>query len=99
MKVSPSQVPAYLRAAAGLAAALRRRGQHFWLFRHPTEPGRFLEFRESADGAAHTAIAPTPEEARLTTALWALRAPDPGDDLLWLEVSPAEGSSAADGSS
>ena len=48
MEVAPSHVPAYLQAAAELAAELLRRGQHFWLFRHPAEPGRFLEFRESA---------------------------------------------------
>jgi len=97
--VAPSQVPGYLQAAAELAAELRRRGQHFWLFRHPAEPGRFLEFRESADGAAHTAIAPTAREARLTAALRALGAPDRGDDLLWLEVPLAEGTPSADGSS
>lgn len=99
MQVPPSRLPAYLQAAAELAAELRRRGQHFWLFRHPAEPGRFLEFRESADGAAHTAIAPTAAEVRLTAALRAIGAPDPGDDLLWLEVSLEEGPPSADGSS
>lgn len=77
----------YLRLAGRLAALLRARGQHLWVFRHPDRPGQFLEFRESADGAAHPALAPTPDEAGLIGALRGLASYGPGADDLWLEVS------------
>ena len=67
--VPPEQEAAYLAGAGALAATLRVRGQHLWVFRHPSRPGDFLEFRESGDDAAHTASAPTPAEGRLTQAL------------------------------
>jgi hypothetical protein len=57
------------------------------VFRHPDRPGQFLEFRESADGAAHSALAPTPDEAGLIGALRGIGSYGPGADDLWLEVS------------
>ncbi len=97
--MAPPQEAAYLAAAAALAAELGGRGQHLWVFRHPTETGQFLEFRESADGAAHTAIVPTPAEARLTAALRSLGAAGPGSEELWFETPLAGGPPSADGSS
>lgn len=96
VQVPPAEEGAYLAGAAALAAELRKRGQHLWVFRHPRRPGAFLEFRESAEGAAHTAMAPTAAEARLTAALRSVGAPDPGADELWLEVPLAEGAPSAD---
>jgi len=97
--VAPADEAAYRAAAAALAAELERRGQHLWLFRHPTDAGQFLEFREAGDGAAHTAMAPTPSEARLTGVLRTLGASAPDAGVLWIEVPLAEGPPPADGSS
>lgn len=77
----------YLALAGRLAALLQGRGQHLWVFRHPDRPGQFLEFLESADGAAHAALAPTPDEAGLIGALRGVASYGPGADDLWLEVS------------
>ena len=98
LQVPPAGEAAYLAGAAELAATLRVRGQHLWVFRHPTEPGAFLEFRESGDAEAHTASAPTPTEERLTRALRTLASYAPGVDDLWLEVSLTEGRTFVDGS-
>ncbi len=91
LTVPPAQEAAYLAGAAELALALRARGQHLWVFRHPTQPGTFLEFREAADENAHSSSAPTPAEARLTSVLRALATYAPGMDDLWLEVALEEG--------
>jgi len=78
----------YLGLARHLASALRSRGQHLWLFRHPSESGAFLEFREG-DAATHTLRAPTVEESRLTAELRRVAAYDAGASDLWVEVSLA----------
>jgi len=98
VQVPPAGEAAYLASAAELAAALRVRGQHLWVFRHPSQPGAFLEFRESGDAEAHTVSVPTPTEERLTRALRALASSAPGADDLWLEVSLTEGRTFVDGS-
>ena len=98
VQVPPEREGEYLAAAGRLAAALRVRGQHLWVFRHPSEPGAFLEFRESASDVAHAAVAPTDAEERLTRALRALGSYAPGADDLWLEVSLTEGRTFVDGS-
>lgn len=98
VSVPPAQEAAYLAAAGELAAALRVRGQHLWVFRHPAEPGAYLEFRESVSEVSHTVTNPTANEARLTTALRALGVYAPGSDDLWLEVSLTEGRTFVDGS-
>lgn len=89
--VPPDREAEYLTGAAALAAELGRRGQHLWLFRHPSAPGVFLEFRESADGAAHTAVAPTAAEARLAGQLATIGRRDAGADEFWFEVPLAKG--------
>ena len=97
VQVPPADEASYIARAAALADELRKRGHHLWVFRHPTRPGAFLEFRETAEATGHTAAAPTPAEARLTAVLRALGAADPGADDLWLEVPLAEGSPPAAG--
>jgi hypothetical protein len=97
VQVAAARQAEYLAGAAALAAALKARGQHFWVFRHPSRPGAFLEFREAADGAAHVSVAPTPAEARLGDALRALATADPDADVLWLEVPLAGAGVAATG--
>ncbi|HEX5005022.1 MAG TPA: hypothetical protein VFV65_06885 [Gemmatimonadales bacterium] len=84
--VPPERESAYLAGAAELAAALRARGQHLWIFRRPSAPGQFLEFREGPEAATHVASAPTAPEARLAAALQALAQYEPGAEELWLEV-------------
>jgi hypothetical protein len=98
VEVLPAEVAAYIAAASQLAAALRVRGQHLWVFRHPDRPGAFLEFRESATDVEHVVSAPTPVEEKLTRALRALGSCAPGMDDLWLEVSLTEGRTFVDGS-
>ena len=49
----------YLSALARLAARVRARGGHFWLFRDPAAPGAFLEFSESPSAGR----APQPRRA------------------------------------
>ena len=78
----------YLALVRDLASALRLRGQHLWLFRHPSDAGTFLEFREG-DSATHTLLAPTGEESRLAAELRRVAAYDPAAGELWLEVPPA----------
>jgi hypothetical protein len=75
----------YLALVRDLAAALRLRGHHFWLFRHPSRAGTFLEFREG-DAATHPVLAPTGEESRLAAELSRVAAYDSAADELWLEV-------------
>jgi hypothetical protein len=76
---------AYLALARRLADALHARGQHLWLFQHPSEPGTFLEFREG-DAATHPLRAPTIEESRLTAELRGLAAYEAAATELWIEV-------------
>lgn len=87
--VAPADEAAYLEGAAELAAELGRRGQHLWVFRHPSEPSRFLEFRESGDASAHVDVAPTPTEASLRRALHRLGTYESVTAAPWLEVSLA----------
>ncbi|NOT06649.1 MAG: hypothetical protein HOP28_00425 [Gemmatimonadales bacterium] len=55
--VPAERVTEYLAAARAHAVTIRRNGEHFWLFRHPAAPGRFLEFHERASGAARARVA------------------------------------------
>lgn len=80
----------YLAVVARLAAALKDRDQHLWVFQSPSRPGEFLEFREARDPSAHSVAAPTPIEAELTRTLRELGSYGAGADDLWLEVSPTD---------
>lgn len=97
VQVAAARQAEYLAGAAELAAALKARGQHFWVFRHPTRPGAFLEFREAADAHALVAAAPTSAEARLGDALRALASADPEAGVVWLEVPLAGAGVSATG--
>jgi len=77
----------YLATVGQLAAALQKRGQHLWVFRHPELPGEFLEFREAGSAATHAAVAPTPAESALIRTLRGLGTYAPGADAVWLEVT------------
>jgi hypothetical protein len=52
-QVQAGSESAYLEALGELARRLRARGESFWLFRHPAQPGCFLEFSESATPERH----------------------------------------------
>jgi len=80
----------YLAVLGRLASELGSRGHHLWAFRHPTEPGTYLEFHEAGDPGAHASVAPTPREAELRRTLRGIGAYAPGADDLWLEVPLAE---------
>ncbi len=90
VNVPPAREGAYLATLGQLASELAQRGQHLWVFRRPDHPGEFLEFRESADAAAHSAVVPTPGEATLVRALRGVADYESGADDLWLEVSLAD---------
>lgn len=82
----------YLSALARLAARVRARGGHFWLFRDPAAPGAFLEFSESPTAARHPSRAERDaEEAELERTLASIVAYAPGTRVLWEEVSLEEG--------
>jgi hypothetical protein len=82
----------YLSALARLAARVRARGGHFWLFRDPAAPGAFLEFSESPGGAGHPGLpGQDPEESEIEGTLTSLAAYAPGSRVRWEEVSLGEG--------
>lgn len=81
----------YLSALARLAARVRARGGHLWLFRDPAAPGAFLEFRESPGAAGHPSRAgQDPEASELEGTLTSIAAYAPGSRVLWEEVSLEE---------
>jgi hypothetical protein len=82
--VAAGQVELYLAAAAELAAALKARGLHFWLFRRSGDPDTFREFCEGADAAALAADA---GERVLRERLRALATYAGDADALWDEVA------------
>lgn len=79
----------YLAALARLAARVRARGGHLWVFRDPAAPGAFLEFSESPSAAGHAGQ--DPEESELARTLAAIAAYAPGSRVLWEEISLEEG--------
>lgn len=82
----------YLATLARLAARVRLRGEHLWLFRDPAAPGAFLEFSESAGAEQHRVRRQRdPEEAALERRLESIAAYAPGSRVLWEEVSLEEG--------
>ncbi len=46
--VAPADEASYLEACREEATRVQALGDHYWLFRHGTHPGVFLEFHESA---------------------------------------------------
>lgn len=81
----------YVATLAQLAARLKARGGHLWLFRDPGTPGAFLEFNESPAAAGHLARrAADAEEAALAHRLEAIADYGPEHRVLWEEVSLEE---------
>ena len=82
----------YLAALGRLAARLRARGEHLWLFRDPAVPGAFLECSESPSAEHHRARGiRDAEETELERTLATIAAYGPGGRVLWEEVSLEEG--------
>ena len=62
LSVARVRVPAdheaeWLDVAAQLAALLKQRGQHVWVFRSEADPERWIEFSESGDRPDHRSVA------------------------------------------
>lgn len=90
--VAPEREQEYLATLARLARLVRARGEHLWLFRHPVEPGRFLEFSEG--GPAHPlrdGSSTEPEESALERRLHTIASYDPGARARWEEVQLEDG--------
>ena len=82
-RVALARQPEYRRMAAQLAARLKPRGQHLWLFRSVSDPELLLEFREGRDaGALEPADS---EEAALSTRLAQVAQYAPAE-ALWEEI-------------
>jgi hypothetical protein len=81
----------YVAILARLAALVRTRGGHFWLFRDPGTPGAFLEFTESPGAEEHRARpASDTEAAALERRLEAIAHYAPDRRVVWEEVSLEE---------
>jgi hypothetical protein len=73
--------------AAQLAAVLKARGQHLWVFRSESDPELWLEFSESGDRASHrSVIERTVEELTLEARLRELATYERDASALWAEV-------------
>ena len=77
----------YLASVRELARLAEARGWHLWVFRHPDQPGAFLEFSESRSRETHPAVAERPADERaLQARIRAVAEYDPGARELWEEV-------------
>lgn len=90
--VSSEREADYVATLARLAARMRSRGEHLWLFRDPAAPGAFLECSEGGSGAERprTRRRRDAEEAALEQRLDAIASYAPGTPVLWEEVSLEE---------
>jgi hypothetical protein len=85
--VAPERVAEYLAALGELAARVRRRGQHLWVFRHPALRGEFLEFSESGSPDAHrTRGGASAEERAIELKLRTLASYAADASVLWEEI-------------
>jgi hypothetical protein len=77
----------YLASVRELARLAEARGWHLWVFRHPDQPGAFLEFSESRSRETHPAVAERPADERaLQARIRAVAEYDAGARELWEEV-------------
>ena len=77
----------YLASVRELARLAEARGWHLWVFRHPDQPGAFLEFSESRSRETHPAVAERPADERaLQARIRTVAEYDPGARELWEEV-------------
>ena len=87
-QVQTGRESVYLEVLGELGRRLRARGESFWLFRHPAQPGCFLEFRESAAPERHRLCrAPDAEEAVLEQRLRDIASYGTEGSVLWEEVA------------
>jgi hypothetical protein len=87
VRVSAEHEAEWLSVAAQLAAHLKERGQHFWIFRAESDPERWIEFSESGDRPDHRSVAAaTPEVAALERRLREIAIYDADASVLWTEV-------------
>ena len=87
VRVRPGREGEYLATVRDLAGLQAERGRRLWVFRRAGQEGLFLECSESADEAAHRAVAPPPEdEGRLEAQLRAIAEYEDGAWDLWHEV-------------
>ena len=77
----------YLASVRSLARLAEERGWHLWVFRHPDQPGAYLEFSESRTRETHRAVAERPADERaLEARIRAVAEYEPGAWELWEEV-------------
>lgn len=81
----------YVSTLARLAARLKDRGEHLWLFRNPGAPAAFLEFSEGPGAEGHRARRPPDDEvAALERRLEAIADYAMDEQVVWEEVSLEE---------
>lgn len=87
--VAPEHTDAWLAILEVLAARLRARGQHLWVFRAEGQDNQWLEFTEGPDPATHRSAGPADHEERnLETSLRELAGYDAESGATrWQEVS------------
>jgi hypothetical protein len=77
----------YLASVRELARLAEGRGWRLWVFRHPDQPGAFLEFSESRSRETHRAVAERPADERaLEARIRAVAEYEPGAWELWEEI-------------
>src|SRR5512144_1448727 len=87
VRVDAGSEAEYLSAVRALAALAEGRGWHLWVFRHPVDPGLFLECSESRSAETHRARAGRPDDEQdLEARIRAVASYEPGAWELWEEV-------------
>jgi hypothetical protein len=77
----------YLASVRELARLAEARGWHLWVFRHPNQPGAFLEFSESRSRETHPGVTERPADERaLQARIRAVAEYEAGERELWEEV-------------
>ena len=77
----------YLASVRELGRLAESRGWHLWVFRHPDQPGAFLEFSESRSRETHPAVAERPADERaLEARIRTVAEYEAGGRELWEEV-------------
>jgi hypothetical protein len=77
----------YLASVRALARLAEARGWHLWVFRHPDQPGAFLEFSESRSRETHPSVTERPaDEGALQARIRAVAEYEAGAQELWEEV-------------
>ena len=65
-RVTASERAAFLGTLAARRGAARTRHANLWVFEHPDEPGRFIEFTEAANAVDVAAV----HEGAVSAPLW-----------------------------